>query len=121
MDINLKKIKNMDKECLMCEICGREVADGDYITSPEGDIICKCCGFDELEGSYFALMNVVRHLRNALEAAAPAMVALENALEVLPEEVLEQLKADDDADDTEAKEEELSATEGDAGAKAACE
>lgn len=93
----------MSKECLKCEICGREVADGDYITSSEGDIICKCCGFDALEEGYFALMNVVRHLRNALEAAAPAMVALNNALEALPDEVLEQIKSYDDADNTEAE------------------
>ena len=93
----------MSNECLKCEICGREVADGDYITSPEGDIICKRCGFEALEDSCFALMNVVRHLRNALQAAAPAMVALKNALEALPDEVLEQIKSYDDADNTEAK------------------
>lgn len=93
----------MSNEFLKCEICGRVVEDGDYITSPEGDIICKCCGFDALEDSYFAVMNVVRHLRNALAAAAPAMVALNNALEVLPDEVLEQIKAYDDADNTETK------------------
>jgi len=93
----------MSNECLKCEICGRVVEDGDYITSPEGDIICKCCGFDWLEESFVAVIDVVRHLRNALEAAAPAMVAMKNALEVLPDEVLEQIKAYDDADNTETK------------------
>ena len=82
-------------------MCGREVNDGDSITSPEGDIICKCCGFDALEDDYLVLIDVVRHLRNALEAAAPAMAALSNALKVLPEEMLEQIKVCNDADDTE--------------------
>lgn len=91
----------MNDEKLICEMCGREVNDGDYITSLEGDIICKCCGFDSLEDSYLELINVVRHLRNALEAAAPAMGTLKNALEALPEEVLEQIKACNDANDTE--------------------
>lgn len=38
----------MNDEKLICEMCGREVNDGEYITSSEGDIICKCCAFDEL-------------------------------------------------------------------------
>lgn len=91
----------MNDEKLICEMCGREVNDGEYITSTEGDIICKCCAFDALEDSCYALANVVRHLRNALEAAAPAMVAMKNALEMLPEEVLEQIKEYSDANDTE--------------------
>lgn len=91
----------MNDEKLICEMCGREVNDGDYITSPEGDIVCKCCGFDALGDSYLLLIDVVRHLRNALEAAAPAMVPLNNALKALPEEVLEQIKACNYADNTE--------------------
>lgn len=91
----------MNEEKLICEICGREVHEGDYITGSEGDIVCKCCAFDCIEDGYFYLLRVVRHLRNALEAASPAMVAMKNALEMLPEEVLEQMREYNDADNTE--------------------
>lgn len=91
----------MNKEKLICEMCGRLVNDEEYITSTEGDVICKCCAFDAFEDSYYVLMNVVRHLRNALEAASPSMVAMKNALEMLPEEVLEQMREYNDADNTE--------------------
>lgn len=93
----------MNDEKLICEICGREVNDREYITSTEGDVICKCCGFDWLEESFVALIHTMHHLRDVLEAAGPVTAAMKDALEVLPEEVLEQIKEYSDADDTETE------------------
>lgn len=93
----------MDKEKLTCEVCGREVHEGDYITSSEGDIVCKCCAFDCIEEGYYYLLRVVRHLRDAIFKASSSMVAMRDALDKLPDEVRAQLMEIDDADDTEAK------------------
>ena len=93
----------MDKETLTGKVFGREVHEGDYISSSEGDIVCKCCAFDCIEEGYFYLLRVVRHMRDVLGAASSSMLAMKNALENMPEEVIYQLMQLNDANDTEAE------------------
>ena len=94
---------NMENEKLTCELCGREVHEGDYITSSEGDVVCKCCAFDEIEQGYYYLLRVVRHLCDAIQASRGSILAMDDVLQKMPDEVVYQIMELDDANDTKAE------------------
>lgn len=111
----------MSVKLKICANCGREVAPADVAVESERGVMCKCCGYDKVAPQFEQMLTAVSLLVRAVNASNGYLLAFVDVLKSLPPELIEQLKADDDADNTEAKEEELSATEGDAGAQAACE
>lgn len=111
----------MNVEQKICANCGREVAPADVAVESERGVMCKCCAYDKVASQFEQMLTAISLLSRAVKASSGYLLAFVDVLNSLPPELLEQLKADDDADNTEADKEELSATEGDAGAQTACE
>lgn len=63
---------------LICEICGREVKDGDYITDPKGVIVCKCCAYDAIDENIKKISRSMVTMVASIDAVSNAARAMCN-------------------------------------------